>query len=237
MFPLPFKFPPRHALSVPKRKGQVAVATLSSGFQELSQHRETVAKDTWKYGLEGGCVGNPGFKVLAELGMLHQYSPRSFRPPTRLDLCKRTPLHEHGSDLHRRVQRRPLEKGTSLDMPTRDTTHPAISLGLNPKRGGSLYIRLRELSKPRLCTRWNHTPSLQRGLSRIRVLSPPGPHFLKLSSGHFLQAPYRSPTPQLGTAGRLSVKRRGKWCFASVWVRYVCNVNSNICLVFPTVFC
>lgn len=149
------------------------MATLSSGSQELSQHREIVAKDIWKYGLEGGCVGNPGFKVLAELGMLHQYSPRSFRPSTRHDLCKRTPLHEHGSDLHRRVQRRPLEKGMSLDMPTRDTTLPAISLGLNPKRGGSLYIRLRELSQPRLCTRWNHTPILQRGLSRIRVLSPP----------------------------------------------------------------
>lgn len=214
------------------------MATLSSGSQELSQHREIVAKDIWKYGLEGGCVGNPGFKVLAELGMLHQYSPRSFRPSTRHDLCKRTPLHEHGSDLHRRVQRRPLEKGMSLDMPTRDTTLPAISLGLNPKRGGSLYIRLRELSQPRLCTRWNHTPILQRGLSRIRVLSPPQVlTFWSYRQVIFCKLRIPPPMPQLGTAGRLSVKRRGKWCFASVWVRYVCNVNSNICLVFPTVFC
>lgn len=91
MFPLFFKFPWRHALSVPKRKGQIAVATLSSAFQELSQHREIVAKDIWKYCLEGGCVGNPGFKVLAELGLLHKYNPRSFRPPARHNLCKGTP--------------------------------------------------------------------------------------------------------------------------------------------------
>lgn len=29
----------------------------------------------------------------------------------------------------------------------------------------------------------------------------------------------------------------GRWRSVSLWVRYVCNVNSSFCLVFPVVFC
>lgn len=49
--------------------------------------------------------------------------------------------------------------------------------------------------------------------------------------------PARLVWPRAGLSQGVHPGTGGRWRSVSLWVRYVCNVNSSFCLVFPVVFC
>lgn len=143
------------------------------------------------------------------------------------------PRNSNSTDLYQSVRKRPSPERPFLEMHKSHPINSVVCLGFSLRVILCIYTCV-VLWSP-AGTRWSNTPFLPLEVSWRRILS--SIHHLKLASEAISASSVLLLSPSWAIANRLSIKLHREWCFASVWVWYVCSVNFSICLVFPIVFC